>query len=102
MIIARSFARIHETNLKKQGILPATFLNSKDYELIPQDAILETQGLENLAPGSRLTLKVSTKETVLELPLQHTMSVDQIHYFKAGSALNMIAAQSKSGHTKLM
>jgi aconitase A len=95
MVISRSFARIHETNLKKQGILPLTFKNPSDYERIPEDALLSTRGLESLAPDSRVVLIVKSGTDTFEVELLHTMSTDQIGWFKAGSALNMIAAQSQ-------
>ena len=86
---------IVETNLKKQGILPATFSDPKDYDLIDQDASLSTEGLTDLAPKSTLTLVVTPKSgTPFKLQLNHTMSADQIQWFKAGSALNMIAQQA--------
>jgi aconitase A len=91
-IITRSFARIHETNLKKQGILPMTFVNPDDYERIPENALLSTKGLENLAPGSSVILVVKPQSgPSFEINLNHTMSKDQISWFQAGSALNMIA-----------
>lgn len=84
-----------ETNLKKQGILPVTFKNESDYELIYEDAILSTKGLESIAPKSKLELIVTpSKGRPFTLELNHTMSSDQIEWFKAGSALNMIAQQS--------
>ena len=97
MIIARSFARIHETNLKKQGILPATFVNPKDYDVIQQGARIQTKGLSNFSnvkESSELSILVSNPDgSEFHIPLSHTMSVDQIGYFKAGSALNLIAQQ---------
>lgn len=97
-IISRSFARIHETNLKKQGVLPLTFANSADYDRIPQGASLSTKGLVNIAPGSKMEIVVRTKEGE-EFPVEvkHTLSEDQIEWFKAGSALNMIAAGQNGG-----
>jgi aconitate hydratase len=96
MIVSKSFARIHETNLKKQGVLPATFENPEDYDLITEGCRLSTEGLTELAPGSALTLTVTYPDgSAKAIALKHTMSVDQIEYFKAGSALNMIAAQQK-------
>lgn len=93
MIVARSFARIHETNLKKQGIIPLTFKNSHDYDKIKSGSMIETKGLTSLAPGSSISLKVThTDSTIDEIPVKHTMSSDQIEYFKHGSALNLIAA----------
>ena len=93
MIIARSFARIHETNLKKQGIIPFTFVDPKDYEKISYGCLIRTIGLTDIAPGSSVSLKVTYHDgTFVEIPVKHTMSADQIEYFKHGSALNLIAA----------
>jgi aconitase A len=92
MIVARSFARIHETNLKKQGIVPVTFLNPEDYDKIKSGSIIETLGLKSLAPGSTISLKLYQQDgSIDEIPVIHTMSKDQIQYFKHGSALNLIA-----------
>jgi aconitase A len=95
LVISRSFARIHETNLKKQGVLPLTFKNPDDYEKITEDSLLSTRGLEQLAPDSSVTLLVQAGDQSFEVPLLHTMSESQIQWFKAGSALNMIASQSQ-------
>ncbi|KAJ3262591.1 aconitate hydratase [Boothiomyces macroporosus] len=91
IVITRSFARIHETNLKKQGILPLTFKNEKDYDLIPEICTLSTRGVVGISPNSPVFLTVKTPEKEFEIELKHTMSEDQIAWFKAGSALNMIA-----------
>lgn len=80
--------------MKKQGILPVTFANPADYELIDKDAMLSTIGLSDLAPKSDLSLLVTpTSGESFKIKLNHTMSTDQIKWFKAGSALNMIAQQ---------
>ncbi|KAI9207020.1 aconitate hydratase [Polychytrium aggregatum] len=93
MIISRSFARIHETNLKKQGVLPVTFANPADYDLITEGCTVETVGLRTIAPGSPLKIRVTPKNgTAFHLDVKHTLSEDQIEWFKAGSALNMIAS----------
>ena len=91
-VIARSFARIHESNLKKQGILPFTFVHSEDYELVRQGDRISILGLEDLAPG-RTVKAVFTHEdgTRDEAELRHSMSQEQIAWFHAGSALNLIA-----------
>ena len=94
LIIARSFARIHETNLKKQGIIALTFANPADYDLIEVDDRLGTIGLADLAPGSQVTVTVTKPDgTVAEFAGNHTLSADQIEWFKAGSALNVIRAE---------
>eukprot|EP00842_Homolaphlyctis_polyrhiza_P003954 jgi/Hompol1/455/HPOL_005312-RA len=102
LIICRSFARIHETNLKKQGILPLTFADPADYDRIPEFASFSTVGLTSLAPGSTVTLVVTpVDKPAFKIPLVHTMSIDQIEWFKAGSALNLIAAaQSLADQSK--
>jgi homoaconitase len=88
--VARSFARIHETNLKKQGVLPIWFANSDDYARIPEGALISTRGLVNLSPGSKIWLAVEKDGKKEEIECKHTMSGDQIAWFKAGSALNAI------------
>ncbi|KAH8100582.1 aconitate hydratase [Cristinia sonorae] len=99
MIIARSFARIHETNLKKQGILPLWFADKADYSRIGAGDAVETVGLEDLLKGSNtatiaLNVTKRTGETIT-IPTMHTMSKDQLQWLRAGSALNHIRAQMK-------
>jgi len=96
IILVKSFARIHETNLKKQGMLPLTFANEADYDKISSKDILETIGLPELVEkngnnGGFLDIKV-TKPTgdSFIIKAKHTMSADQINFFKYGSALNYI------------
>ncbi len=93
--IARSFARIHETNLKKQGMLPLTFSDPADYDRIGEDDRIAVRGIADIEPGSQVTIEVTTpagdKWTFLA---DHTFSNDQILWFKAGSALNIIRAQT--------
>ena len=91
LIVARSFARIHETNLKKQGIVPLTFADPADYDRIGEDDRLGTEGLADLAPGQPVTVTVTTAggET-WSFQGNHTFSRDQIEWFKAGSALAVI------------
>ena len=92
-IITKSFARIHETNLKKQGVLPFTFSNAADYDKVLADDLAGIHGLTTLAPGSAVTLILTHSDGSTEqLPLSHTFNVAQIDWFKAGSALNVIAA----------
>ncbi|UCH61971.1 MAG: aconitate hydratase [Fidelibacterota bacterium] len=94
-VIVKSFARIHETNLKKQGILPLTFVDTADYDKVQVDDTVSLTGLMELAFGSTVTMVLDhvdgSRETI---PLQHTLNETQIEWFKAGSALNVIAAQS--------
>ncbi|KAL4243137.1 Aconitate hydratase, mitochondrial [Abortiporus biennis] len=100
LIVARSFARIHETNLKKQGVLPLWFADKADYSRIGSGDIVETHGLADLlngVPDASIYLVVK-KPTGEEFKVQtkHTMSADQLKWLKAGSALNHISAQTKN------
>ncbi len=89
--IARSFARIHETNLKKQGMLPLTFADPTDYDKIGQDDRLSILGLADLAPDTQVTVQVTDPAgDTWTFQTNHTFSPDQIEWFKAGSALNVI------------
>jgi aconitate hydratase len=91
MILVKSFARIHETNLKKQGVLTITFMYSGDYDKIREDDWFEINGLEQLSSGSRLTLTLNhSDETVEYIEAGHSYNENQISWFKAGSALNLI------------
>lgn len=90
-VIVKSFARIHETNLKKQGVLALTFVNSKDYDKIQEKDLLTIKGLKDLAPGKNLTLEVQHVDGKSEaIEVKHTYNTEQIKWFKAGSALNLI------------
>ena len=94
-IIVRSFARIHETNLKKQGMLPLTFANPKDYDKIQEDDKV-TLKVSEIAPEKPVKMILKHKDgSSDEILLNHTMNDAQIKWFKAGSALNLIAAQNK-------
>jgi aconitate hydratase len=90
-VIVRSFARIHESNLKKQGLLPLTFADPADYDKIKETDTFSITGLASLAPGKDLTGIIhhadGSKE---EIKLKHTFNPDQIKWFKAGSALNLL------------
>jgi aconitate hydratase len=88
-IITKSFARIHETNLKKQGMLPLTFADKADYDKIKPDDTITLNGLANFAPGRPIvaTLKHNNGSTE-DITLNHTFNEQQIEWFKAGSALN--------------
>lgn len=95
-IIAKSFARIHETNLKKQGMLPLTFANPDDYNKIQEDDRLSLIGLKEFAPEKQLKLIAKHSDgSVDEIWLNHSFSASQIEWFKAGSALNLIAESQK-------
>ena len=88
-VITRSFARIHEANLKKQGVLPLTFEDPGDYDRIRADDRLSIIGLSNLTPGQPLVCVVSHEDGEEErINLRHTMNPGQIDWFKAGSAMN--------------
>lgn len=95
-IIVKSFARIHETNLKKQGMLPLTFANPSDYDKILEDDTVSIIGLGKIAPGKQIKLVIKHADgSTDEAMLNHTYNENQIEWFKAGSALNLIAAQNK-------
>jgi aconitate hydratase len=91
-VITRSFARIHETNLKKQGILALTFNDPKDYDKIQEDDRVTLSDLASLAPGKPVKMTIKHKGgTSEEVQLKHSYNAEQIKWFKAGSALNLIA-----------
>jgi aconitate hydratase len=93
-VIVKSFARIHETNLKKQGMLGLTFANEADYELIQEDDTFNFVDLKEFAPGKTLTLEiVHADQTQDTIKLNHTYNQQQIDWFKAGSALDLIRKQ---------
>lgn len=95
-IIVKSFARIHETNLKKQGMLALTFKNPADYELIQEDDTLSITGLKSFAPGKTLRFIIEHKDgSKNECELNHSYNESQIGWFKAGSALNLIGGKGK-------
>jgi aconitate hydratase len=90
-VIVKSFARIHETNLKKQGMLGLTFANEADYDKIQEDDTFNFVDLESFAPGKPLTLEINHADGTTEsISLNHTYNDSQIEWFKAGSALNLI------------
>jgi len=94
-VIVKSFARIHETNLKKQGMLGLTFANEADYDLIKEDDTFNFVDLEGFAPGKQLTLEVVHADGSTDsIMLNHTYNAQQIDWFKAGSALNLIKTQN--------
>ena len=95
-ILVKSFARIHETNLKKQGMLALTFANKDDYAKILEDDSIDIVGLTSFKEGVPLTLVLNHKDgTKEEIKVNHTYNASQIEWFKAGSALNIIKAQQK-------
>jgi len=91
-IIVRSFARIHETNLKKQGMLALTFADPADYEKVQPSDKVSILGLESFAPGKNLTLLAKHSDgSADKIPLAHSFNEGQIEWFKAGSALNLVS-----------
>ncbi len=90
-VIVRSYARIHETNLKKQGVLALTFANKEDYDKVLEDDSIDIVGLENFAPGESLKLVLNHKDgSKDEIMANHTYNASQVDWYKAGSALNLI------------
>jgi aconitate hydratase len=90
-VLTKSFARIHETNLKKQGILPMTFANPADYDQIEQEDQVSVTGLQNLAPGKPVSVTIHKKDGKnITIQGNHSMTEPQIKWFKAGSALNAL------------
>ena len=91
VVITKGFARIHETNLKKQGILALTFADPKDYEKIEQQDRISVTGLSSLAPGKPVKVTIhKTDGTSLTIQANHSITDQQIAWFKAGSALNAL------------
>lgn len=96
-VIVKSFARIHETNLKKQGMLGLTFVNEADYDKVLEDDTFNFIDLEHFAPEKNLTLEAVHADGSKDLiPLAHTYNQAQIDWFIAGSALNLIKTQAAS------
>jgi aconitate hydratase len=90
-ILVKSFARIHETNLKKQGMLALTFVNKEDYEKVLEEDLIDIKGLSQFAPGKPLTVVLNHADgTKDEFEVNHTYNDQQIEWFKAGGALNII------------
>lgn len=95
VVLVRSFARIHETNLKKQGMLGITFANKADYDLIREDDKFDVVGLTSFTSGKQLTVVLNHADgTKDEILVDHTYNQNQIDWFKAGSALNLIKKQN--------
>ena len=95
VVLVKSFARIHETNLKKQGMLGITFNNENDYDLIKEDDTFNFIDLSSFSPGKQITIELNhkdgTKDTILT---NHTYNTQQIEWYKQGSALNLIKKQN--------
>ena len=95
-VLVKSFARIHETNLKKQGMLALTFSNEADYDKIQEDDRIDFTDLTAFAPGKPLTLVLNHRDGSKDsIQVNHTYNAQQIEWFKAGGALNIIRAQQK-------
>jgi len=93
-IVVKSFARIHETNLKKQGMLGLTFADKADYEKIQEDDVIDITGLKDFAAGRQLIMVLQHKDGKIDkVKLNHTYNQQQVEWFKAGSALNLIRKQ---------
>lgn len=97
VVLVKSFARIHETNLKKQGMLGITFTNKEDYNLIQEGDVFDVIGLKDFTPNVDLSLVANHKDgTKDNISVTHSYNQSQIEWFKAGSALNLIRMQNKS------
>ena len=92
--IARSFARIHETNLKKQGMVPLTFSDPADYDKIDEDDRISVLGLPPV-PDETVTCRITKPDgSTVDFECNHTFSPEQVDWFQAGSALNIIRQKS--------
>lgn len=95
VVLTRSFARIHETNLKKQGVLPLTFADLGDYERIRQDDRLSVLSLDRLSPEQPVTVRITHADGGFEeIVARHSLTQEQLAWFMAGSALNLIRRRS--------
>jgi aconitate hydratase len=98
VILVKSFARIHETNLKKQGMLAITFNDKADYDKIQEDDTVDVVGLTTFAPGVQLTVVFNHKDgSKDEITVNHTYNAQQIDWFRKGGALNVIRAEFAKG-----
>ena len=96
VVLVKSFARIHETNLKKQGILALTFLDKEDYLKILEDDVINIIGMKSFSPNNNLKIQLLHSDgSKDEFEVCHTYNKNQIEWFKAGSSLNLIAKSSK-------
>jgi aconitate hydratase len=100
VVLVRSFARIHETNLKKQGILALTFDDPADYDKIREDDTIDIEGLDRFAPGSQFDVVLHHSDGTSEtIKANHSYGASQIQWFRAGSALNQIREEIKQRQT---
>lgn len=96
VVVVKSFARIHETNLKKQGMLGLTFANPADYDRILETDTFDLLGLKSFTPGTPLTIRINHADgTSEDISVNHSYNEAQIEWFRAGSALNLIKAQNQ-------
>ena len=96
VVLVKSFARIHETNLKKQGMLALTFGDRSDYDLVREDDLVDVLGLASLAPGLPLDIRLNHSDgTTHTFKANHTLNENQIGWFNAGSALNLIKQENQ-------
>ena len=90
-VLVKSFARIHETNLKKQGILPLVFADPKDYDLFEPNDRVSIVGLGSLAPSEPVEVRIHKPDgRTLSISTRHSLTAEQIGWFRAGSALNAL------------
>jgi aconitate hydratase len=93
-VIVRSFARIHEANLKKQAVLPLIFVDPADYDKVHETDRISITGLKELAPGRQLTVILHHEDGKEDsFPVAHSLNAEQIEWFKAGSALNVLKSK---------
>jgi aconitate hydratase len=98
-VLVKSFARIHETNLKKQGMLALTFNDKADYEKFQEDDVIDINGLTEFTPGKPLALVLHHKDGTADIiTVNHTYNAQQIEWFKAGAALNIIRKEFAAQH----
>ena len=96
VVLVKSFARIHETNLKKQGMLALTFQNKDDYDLVQEGDLVDVLGLKELAPGKPVEIRLHHPDgSTNRFNAEHTFNKNQIEWFKAGSALNLIKKENQ-------
>ncbi len=96
VVLVKSFARIHETNLKKQGMLALTFQNKEDYDLVQDGDLVDVLGLKELAPDKPLEIRLHHADGSTDrFKANHTLNRNQIEWFKAGSALNLIKKENQ-------
>jgi aconitate hydratase len=95
VVLVKSFARIHETNLKKQGMLALTFANKEDYNLVQEDDHIDVIGLTTFTPGQSLQVVLHHADGSTDtIEANHSYNQQQIEWFKAGGALNVIRSQA--------